>query len=728
MIDALSIVSSQPPNPYADLKTKEDKDDWFKQNILYGLSFYDRKTFLPSEGEASAEYSVSRMERCWRYVRGTQDVPSKYKHTVKDQQNRELPTQWIGGQKIGTLVDFLNGTSEAMIQNFRITVKAVSKDTQNERTRLLESLRTKMLLKNDYKDFETLGVGYNPIGNKDKEFHNAEEAERWMNMDYQEEAAVWGQKITNDIFHRNHMPEQLATSAFHTWVTGLTAAHIYTFNGRVIIDRLDSDCVFTNTVSGFDPFHRKDTVTGFIEWFDKSSIITRWGDQLGPTAVEEIKKCTAGSVGDFIPMYGSRFLGYSNVGGGLKFSKVTVYWKGSTKINWNDGEKDKFGYTPFYKTKNGEGGKYGHNCIFQGTLIGNRWLVDCGIAPNQVKDLYNPGESDMPIKVFTPGIVMGQLNSIVSKLHQLQDLVDYYTNEIKKVVSKNVGRGYVFYSNLFDGPQSPASFFSDLENFGITFMTKKKGEPGFNQQSDEKLMDPVDMTLDVNVRELAALRAEQERIMDSVVNLSPIAMGSQQDYVSQGTQTQSISQSNLSTMSVMSGFTKHAEQVMQFAANMGKIVHSMESGKIIPIAGDRGREFLKETKEFSHEELGIYIQILDVIDAQGRMEMERVAMALAQNSQLSFLDWLKVRKSVTYSEALDYMEMAFKKQERTAKEQQEFALAQQEIEAQKQAQMNRQSIGGKLQATAMQTEQKQSAAELQAATKLAEIGSQQKAA
>lgn len=718
MLDS-SVATFQQPDAFIAPKNVAERREWFNNYIKWIMSHYDRRQYFNGELENEQEYPVDKYEKFMRYYMGRQKN-KQYKWATTTVQNNPLRVIWINGQKISTLIDFLDGSGKLMIENMKITVKAISRETQNKRTEMLEALRTKMYLRKDFEMFEQMGVGFKPVGDKDKEFHNVEEAERWANMDYQEESAVWGGKIATDIYKRNHLPEVFAEALRLTWICGIVGMHNYVYNGRVITEKIEPMQLIWDNSDGYDSFNRKGRFAGFIEYLDPSQILARYHSQLSAKEIQEIKDCKNSTAAELLPGIG-RVRGYLPWGNGIKISKVTVYWKGRRNLGWKQATENEWGHKPFYKVKEGEDGDYYDECVYQGTLLGNRWLVDCGVAPNQVKDLYNPGESDLPIKIFAPNLTMGETNSVVSKLHQIQDLVDYYTNEIKRVVARNIGKGMIFFANKFKGATDPSAVIGDLQQFGIHFAQTADGEPG-DSRVNEKIGEPIDMTLDPNIRELAALRAEQERIMESIVNLSPISMGNQQQYVSQGAQQATISQANISTVSIMNGFVKFAEIVLQHATNMGKIVHSLEDGMVIPIAGNRGREFLKETTEFSNEDLGIYIHVLDIIDEQGRIRLQNMAQALAQNQQLSFLDWVHIERARTYTEILDYMELVFKRQERDAKQQAAMQQAMAELEMMRQDQANRQSIQGKLAATKMQVDGKLAETEMKTQADLLKAG------
>ncbi len=712
---------SNVPDPFFEPSNDQERRNWFKDNILYVGSYYDRKTYFPTEDTSTLEYPSERIEKYFRYAMGRQPLPVAYKQTAVDNLNAPIRTIWINGQELATIVGTLNDIGKQTINNFKVTVKATSKETQNETTRMIEAARTKMLLKEEFKQFADMGINYEPIGKKDEEFHNVEEMEMWAEKDYQEESAKWGQLIANDIFTRNRLKVKAATALLHTHITGRTGMHVYTYNGRVIVDYILPQQLIWDVGDGNDPFNREARFAGFVEYIDKSAVLARYSSQLSDKEIAEIKSADSSTIQNSTFNY-QRINGFINNTYGFKYSKITVYWKGRRTLGWKDGTEDKWGHKPYYKVKKDENGKpmekgeLYDECIYQGTLIGNNYLVDIGVAPNQVKDPYNPAESDLPIKVFTPNIMLGETNSVVSKLHQIQDFIDYYTNEIKKVVARNLGKNIVLYSDAFEGPSMPAEMVADFEQFGITYLNRKKGEPGNSEMKDRDTHTVVDMTLDQNIIRLAELRREQHAIMQGIVNVTPILTGSQKQYVSSSTQQTSLAQSGISTVSVMMDFVEHIESVLTYATNVGKIVHSLEDGKKIPVAGDRGKTFLQETTKFSNEDLGAQIRVLDIIDEKGKERLLSIALGLVQAGLFTMMDYVMVEQSATYTDALQYFRMIAKRQERDKAAAQKFALAQQQIEATRQDQATRTSVGAKLQEAEMNNQTKLAAEKMKTDT------------
>lgn len=721
------LNADQPPafpDP-KDMTKRKDWEDWFRGNIQFIAKQWDQAVTLRGQtipdGESVLRPS-EKMDKMFLYALGKQDI-GKWKHTITAANNAPLRLVHIPGQDVSAMVKHLRGVHKTMVKNFKITVKLNSKDAMNKRTEMLEGLRTKFALAADYKEFEAMGVSYNPVGSKEKDFLNVQEAERWVNMDYQEEAAVWGGKIANDIYWRNHLAEKADQAMTSVWCVGLTGMHNYVYNNRVITDWIESQNLIWDSTKGFDQFNREGQYAGFIEWITPSYTLQRWHKQLKDDEIEEIKKTTPENEASLaiFPKYGN-VAGYTRQGSGIKYSKVTVYWKAKRNLGWKNGTVKEDGFKSIFKTKDGKGDYY-DQCVYQGTLIAGKYLVDIGVAPNQVKDPYNPGESELPIKVFAPNIMLGETNSIVSQLHQLQDLVDYYTNAIKLQISKAVGKGIVVYADMLDGTVAPAAFISDLEQFNVTFLNRKKGnDEAVDSRTRDKIMDTVDMTLDPNIKILADLRREQTAIMEAIVSLSPISRGTQTQYVSQGAQQTAIGQSNISMTGTLEAFAQYMEIVMQNATNMGKIIYSMEDGNEIPIVGKRGADFLKETVKYSNEELGVYIQVNDIITEQGRLRLQAQAQAAMAAGLITMKDWVFIEKCQTYTEILDYYEVIGKRQELSQQQQQQLELEKQQIEADRQDAANDKSNETKVLVTDKNNATKKELKELDVAADMVKFG------
>lgn len=704
------LSGNSQPNPFQFPKKKEDQLAWFRQNIQYYMGFYNVKRFFPGEKQETMLSPVEQMDRFMRYYLGRQGNYD-YKWSTKDVLERDLPVIYISGQKLGTIMEHLDNTGKKIVRNMKVTVEAVSQAAQNKKTRILEALRNKVELKEDYAEFEQFGVGYKPVGEKDKDFLNMNEAERWVNKDYKEKTAIVGQKLAVDIFKRNHLAEKGAQALKMARLVGLTATHRYAYKGKIIVDNIDPrQLIWDNTgACENDQFNRKAEFAGFLEYLTPSYVMHRWSDQIkqqDPKAADDIQSMNGSNYLSLFPTIG--LINGCNVDSkGARLSKVTIYWKGRRNLGWKQATENEWGRKRIYRAKEGEDGDFYDECVYQGTLIANRWLVDCGVAPNQVKNLYDPSESDLPIKVFAPNITMGQTISLTSRIHQIQDFCDYLLNEIKKKVAQSTGRNWVLFADMFDGDQNPASFRADLESVGYTFANRHKGDGDRSDSAMNKIGEVIDNTLDPNIQMLYSLRQEEERMMESIAGISPIVTGQQNSYVSRDVQAGTIQQSSISATGLVEDFVSYWEIVLQDATNAAKIVYSLEDGKQVPVVSETGIEWLQATKDLSLEDLGVQIRVLDIIDEQGRLRLQQIALGMLQNNQqLSLADWVIIEKAQTYTEIMDYLEILAARQHANSEKQAAIAEIQAQVQMEMQAQMNRESVGAGLQKTQMQVEGK----------------------
>jgi hypothetical protein len=105
--------------------------------------------------------------------------------------------------------------------------------------------------------------------------------------------------------------------------------------------------------------------------------------------------------------------------------------------------QDKFGNVHYAKMRKNKKGSFWTKTVNKAILIGNRYVVDYGEENNIVRKLDNPGDVEMPIKVFMPNMVLGENRSVVSRLHQHQDRIDFITNEITKMMTRAKGKVFL---------------------------------------------------------------------------------------------------------------------------------------------------------------------------------------------------------------------------------------------------------------------------------------------
>ena len=198
------------------------------------------------------------------------------------------------------------------------------------------------------------------------------------------------------------------------------------------------------------------------------------------------------------------------------------------------------------------------------------------------------------------------------------------------------------------------------------------------------------MTLDPNIQQLVSLRREEERLMEEIVNIPKVALGQQSGYVGAKTQAGTIAQSNLGTTYLYQGFIQFIEKQLAHAINQFKVTLIDEAEDFIPVVGSKGKEYFRLTKEFTFEELGVYIKVRDFIDDQARERLLAQAQAAMQNQMIDMLDYIKIEQAKTYTETISELEYSINRKKREMMEQQ---AQQQEMQMLQQQQQMAQQVG-----------------------------------
>ena len=286
-----------------------------------------------------------------------------------------------------------------------------------------------------------------------------------------------------------------------------------------------------------------------------------------------------------------------------------------------------------------------------------------------------------------PNMTMGETRSVVSRLHQHQDRIDYITNEITKMMNRAKGKVYLINRQKL-GSSAPKDVISDFERMGIHISDGNTTGEDFVNGQDQKLVEVVDMTLDPNINLLINLRKEEERLMEEIVNIPKVALGQQSGYVGAKTQAGTIAQSNLGTAYLYQGFIQFIEKHLSHAINQYKLTLTEEDDKEIPVVGNRGKAYLKLTENFQFEELGVYIKVKDFIDDQARERLIAQAQAAMQNQMIDMADYIRIEQAKTYTETLAELEYSMnrKKREQAEAQAQQQAMQQQQIAQQQAAQ------------------------------------------
>lgn len=683
----MAFTITNQPNQF--LAESAKNRDWYKNNIKFIMSHFNKRHDRISRvrKQSDLENPVDEIVRMFTYYLGRQ-YNKDYYYTTQDQNSCDLPTVWINGQKVTSLVDYMVGNAIKMIENIEPSVKSQSKTTVNKKTALLE----KALLRFEAPEiFEMLskefGLDYAPLGDKTFEFEIPEDVYRFMENDYREYSEELGIKMTEDILRRNDFKQKLKQAFLYTLLGGFVGIENRIENAKQYFDIVLPHNLIVDRAKD-DDFNSQARFVGKVDWLNVTDIIERYQDSLTTEEIEEIKQINMNNLYQLLDLtthpYATNWA--FNVNNLPTLACVTGYWVGMKDLGYEK-STDKFGNTHMSKIRNGRKGQYWTKTVYKATLIGNKYVVEYGETTNIVRKHDNPGDVELPLKVFIPNMVMGENRSVVARLHQHQDRIDYITNEITKMMNRAKGKVYMINRQKL-GTSDAKDVISDFERMGIHITDGNATGEEFVNGQESKLVEVVDMTLDPNVQQLVSLRREEERLMEEIVNIPKIALGQQSGYVGAKTQAGTIAQSNLGTTYLYQGFIEFFERELAYALNQYKVSLMSESEDEIPVVGTRGKEWLKITKEFQMEELGVYIKVKDFLDEQGRERLLMLAQAAMQNQMIDMIDYIRIEKAKSYTELLNELEYTLEKKKRDAEKQQ--AVMQMMQQAQMQQQMAQQ--------------------------------------
>jgi hypothetical protein len=674
--------------PKQFLSESEKTKIWYKENIQFVMSHFNKRHDRISRVRKvdDLENPIDEVVRMFTYYLGRQ-YNKDYYYTTQDQNACDLPTVWINGQKVTSLVDFMVGTAIKMVQNLEPSVKSQSQQAINRKTELLEEGLLRIEAPQLFESMAKFGIKFQPMGPQSNEFETPDDVYRYMEYSYQERAEILAIKMVEDILNRNNYSEKYKQAFLYTLLGGYVGIENRIENGRQYFDTILPHNLIIDRAKD-DDFNSEARFVGKVDWLNITDIVERYQDDLTAEELEEIKQINMNNLYQLLDLtthpYATNWA--FNINNLPTLACVTGYWIGMKDLGYEK-STDKFGNKHFGKIRNGRKGEFWTKTVYKGTLIGNKYMVEHGETTNIVRKTDNPGDVLLPLQVFIPNMVMGENRSVVARLHQHQDRIDYITNEITKMMNRAKGKVYIINRQKL-GTSSAKDVISDFERMGIHVTDGSATGEDFVAGQDARMVEVVDMTLDTNVNQLISLRREEERLMEEIVNIPKVALGQQQGYVGAKTQAGTIAQSNLGTAYLYQGFVQFIEKQLAYALNQYKVTLIDEPETTIPVVGTKGKQYLKLTKEFQMEELGVYIKVKDFIDDASRERLLGIAQAAMQNQIIDFMEYLQIEKCKTFTELENQLEYTLNKKKRDAEKQQQMMQMMQQ--AQQEQQMSQQ--------------------------------------
>ncbi|MBK7390857.1 MAG: hypothetical protein IPI23_17805, partial [Bacteroidetes bacterium] len=267
--------------------------------------------------------------------------------------------------------------------------------------------------------------------------------------------------------------------------------------------------------------------------------------------------------------------------------------------------------------------------IYQGTLIGNKYIVNWGLMPNALRDMDDMGRPLQPIRYFCSSMALGTNKCVVSRLKMLQDELDRLQFKIVEMTGSAFGKTYVVNGNKLD--VTSTELFSDLKIMKIAVIKGTSGEID-DENEGQKLIETIDLTLDPNIIRYVELKREQEREMNEIVSTSDISLGQQRTTIGKAVQENTVAQNTYGAAPLIWGTLKHFEDIIQYNVNLKQLRYSMSDSIDESLTiGDKGSYLLKilDPKEFGTQKFRVYLELNSALDNNQKDRIKSLALAAA---------------------------------------------------------------------------------------------------
>lgn len=673
--------------------------NWHKQCIRHFSSFYNiRLNVFGTSEEGYQGTPLEQMRENYSYVLGRQ-VNKDYAFFATDYtSNTQDALGIVSGQKVAQLVEWMRGKFLQMINNMDMEAQTITREAKTKEQDMFTKLMIKYLMKPELQDLqENFGVEFAPAGNFQPEI--SEDVARFMARDFHSNMEIISKDLAQDILHNNYYKELFLLCATHVLAVGVTGVDCIVRDGKIKWEHIPSHLLIIDRGND-DPLNRKARFGGYITYKTPSEIFAEFAIQ--GEEKELIKKLGngetigTGELGYNYETLNATHLGkfnwWSTKGNNMEIACVKMYWKCTEDAGYNV-KINKFGnktiipkdYTTKYSDSIYEGWR-------QGVMIGNLLLKNAGQTPNQVGHINDYVESNLPLKIFMPGMILGENRSMVDKLKKHQDRLDAYRRKSTDLAAQAGGRGVIINGSVF-GIKEGDKIIADLKRDGLSVVNLQTGESDDPAIDMRQHIHSVDLTGDPNIKLYIDLMREEERQMEELANIPKIAQGTQSGYTGAQVQSSTLAQSDLGTATTYLGFIDWCTYLTQYSVNVAKYAMTAKNDNYVARLkiGDVGFKYAQITRELRLEECQIWFKVQDVIDDQAKQRIRAYAQAFSQNPEWGVgpEDILRLEKARTWTEMIEDLEYSIQKKKGEQMQKQAYqdmlamVLKQQQLEANK---------------------------------------------
>ena len=697
-----TALSWTPPD---DLKPESERDaEFYAQYVRWIVAnFYNqaRPSFYPNV-DAPMGMAAEAKEN-WSYVFGEQNNYA-FKYMETDAKGQTVQAVWRPGQKITSLVNDIRGRMLDSIDMLTPSVVNDSRNVVSKRSDIYEKLMVQYDLKQAISLALPQEVGeFAPVDTGSMQMESEDDIEEYTTS-WNDEYSIMAVNIARSQINADRLKYKLLSDFTHQVTGGLSGMLIDVQSGRVINTPIATyEAIWDNRVD--DDLNRYAQLSGYVKHnVPYQDVLRMFREYLSDEQMREIRDlavCSQNSVQDFFNFYNA---GYSNTGimwwNRTGFNQMTVsygtcYWLMPRKFPFKRAN-NRYGKERVKQTSGEVSGDFEGWDIYQGTLIGNKYIVNWGLMPNALRDMDDMGRPLQPIRYFCSSMALGTNKCVVSRLKMLQDELDRLQFKIVEMTGSAFGKTYVVNGNKLD--VTSTELFSDLKIMKIAVIKGTSGEID-DENEGQKLIETIDLTLDPNIIRYVELKREQEREMNEIVSTSDISLGQQRTTIGKAVQENTVAQNTYGAAPLIWGTLKHFEDIIQYNVNLKQLRYSMSDSIDESLTiGDKGSYLLKilDPKEFGTQKFRVYLELNSALDNNQKDRIKSLALAAAQNGQMSVIDYIQnIEMAKSSPEMLKGMKLAEKRKKTEAQKnaqagmQHEADLGMQQMEGQYSMQQNK---------------------------------------
>jgi hypothetical protein len=514
-----------------DMEAKIERyNRWFIDNMYYFMSYYNipQGIIFPwnrnglngrmGSGENNTDVQGSdwrnlpAAEMQWNLTYYTQTQPNlDYRHLTENVNSTNLHAAWAKGGRVASIIEKEIGTFKQDFESIKLCTEPLSPDAKREKDAIIE--REELLFEiKPY--FEKWVQDRAKFPDQAQPFETPEEVIEFKETGIKDFFADTFLKISVDNFNNQCWTDYSSKVFMEQRACGCTGVWHVVENGYNKVKFPQPYNLIVDTRIDSDPFGYESMFAGVIEQKTVTQIFTEYPQfddddrkYLWKLATEQ--NAGLGLNGNSICptiswyTYNSNYVNGSSAN--MTIACATVYW---IAPKWIEGQ--------IYQT------------VYEGTIIGDRFMVDFGECDNIVYNPYRTYMPMLPLQIFKPYFLLGMYNSPIGKIRNLQDDYDKLRFKQMEMIGKADGVIAGIYAAMLEGTDM-VTIQTQIKQFGF-FLLGSTGQ-AVTASEFHKFMEVWDKRLDPGFAQLTSFRDAINKEIEMYEGQTSVTLGENSKYI-----------------------------------------------------------------------------------------------------------------------------------------------------------------------------------------------------